>query len=311
MTNIWFDHFITYTSAVNIDDYIKEYTAQGFLSNEKTVRHDPGLRNGFIFFGPEYIEFCWVEDEELFAKADAEEKLLRTVPHPYGLGMIAEDVKALHSDWTARGYSVPEVWSKTHRDATPDTPPVWSFQDIPRELLPGAACFALTYHNRPKGEVKHIKIPPNTIYAVYGAAFVATEPEARATCWRNLLAPDEQVVQSGLGFEVLIGPHRAMWMTPDTYQSTYGLDWAPSPHPFGELSVLHLLASDLGVAKMMIEQSGRHAFSVKVKGDEELLIAPDARDGFVFSVRQQPAEMWLQGRMARTGEKLKLDQDQK
>ena len=54
MTNIQFDHFITFTSAINIDDYLEEYAAQGFVPEEKTVRHDPGLRNGFIFIGPEY-----------------------------------------------------------------------------------------------------------------------------------------------------------------------------------------------------------------------------------------------------------------
>jgi len=309
MTKIQFNHFITYTSAANIDDYLKEYAAQGFLPYEKTVRHDPGLRNGFIFFGPEYIEFCWVEDEALFAAADAEERLYRTALRPFGLGMIADDVQAVHDDWTARGYSVPEVWSKAPRDATPDTLPVWSFQDIPSELLPGVFCFALTYHTRPKDEVKQVKIAPNTIYAVSGVTFVAAEPEARATRWRNLLAPGEQVNQSGISFDVWIGSHRAMWMTPDAYEASYGLQWMPSSHPAGELALLHLLASDFSTAKMMIEQSGRRTFSISVRGEEELLIAPDARDGFTFIIRQQPVEMWLRERIARTGEKLKLAQD--
>lgn len=309
MTNIRFDHFMTYTSAANLDDYLKEYATQGFVPHEKTVRHDPGLRNGFIFVGPEYVEFCWVEDEALFAAADAEEKLLRTTPRPFGLGMIADDVQAVHDDWMARGYSVPEVWSKVPRDATPNTPPVWSFQDIPSELLPGVSCFVLTYHTRPKDEVKQIKIAPNTIYAISGVTFVTTEPEARATCWRNLLAPGEQVNQSGTGFHVWIGPHRAMWMTPEDYQVSYGLNWMPFPHPVGELALLHLLASDLRVAKIMMEQSGRRTFPVSVRGEEELLIAPDARDGFIFIIRQQPIEMWLRERMGRTGEKLKLAQD--
>jgi len=309
MANISFDHFITYTSAVNIDDYLKEYAAQGFLPHETTVRHKPGLRNGFISFGPEYIEFCWVEDEELFAKADAEEKLLRAVPRPFGIGMIADDVNAVHADWTVRGYSVPEVWSKAPRDAKPDTPPVWSFQEIPTELLPGASCFALTYHTRPKGEAKKIKISPNTIYAISGVTLVSTEPEERATYWRNLLAPKEQVFQSEIGFDVVINPHQATWMTPDICQSTYGLNWEPASHSFGQISVLHLLASNLEIVKQMIEQSGRTAYSKQIKGKEELLIVPDMRDGFVFSIRQQPVESWLQERVARTGEKFEFIQN--
>jgi hypothetical protein len=309
MANVLFDHFITYSSVVNIDDYLKEYTGQGFLPESGTVRHDPGLRNGFIFLGPEYLEFCWVEDEELFAKADAENKLLRASPRPFGIGMIADDVNVLHTDWTTRGYSVPGVWSKAPRDATPDTPPAWSFQEIPDELLPGTSCFACTYHNRPKSEEKNIKIHPNTIYAISGVTFVSKEPQARAVRWRELLAPDEQVIKSRLGFDVFIGCHRALWMTPETYQSTYGLDWIPAPHAFGELAVLHLLASNIDTAKRVLEQAGRQVFSREMEDHHELLIQPDARDGFVFSIQQQSIEIWSQERMARTGERIKFTQD--
>jgi len=306
MTNIRFDHFITYTSAANIDNYLKEYAMQGFLPEERTVRHDPGLRNGFINLGPEYIEFGWVEDEEQFSRADEEEKTLRATPRPCGIGMIAEDVREVHNNWIARGYSVPDVFSKAPRDAPPDTPPRWSFQEIPSELLPGVACFALTYHARPKNEVKNIKIHPNTIYAVLGVTFVSNEAEERATSWRNLLAPNKQIVQSGSSYDVFIEPHMAMWMTPDTYQTTYGLEWSPSPTPYGELAILHLLASDLSIAKSMIEKSGKQVISKDIRGIEELLIPPDARDGFIFSIRQQPVEIWLKDRMARTSETLSL-----
>lgn len=103
MTNINFDHFITYASADNIDDYIQEYAAQGFIPDEQTVRHEPGLRNRFIFLGVEYIEFCWVEDEELFTKGDDAEKSFRSAARPFGIGMVAEDIQAIHDDWTKRG----------------------------------------------------------------------------------------------------------------------------------------------------------------------------------------------------------------
>lgn len=306
MANIWFDHFITYSNVANIDHYLKEYAAQGFLPEDRTFRHNPGLRNGFIFLGSEYIEFCWVEDEALFAKADAEEKMLRASPRPFGIGMITDDINTLHTDWMAQGFSVPEIWSKAPRDASPDTPPAWTFQDIPDELLPGASCFALTYHNRTKSEEKNIKIHPNTIYAISGVTFVSKEPEARAVCWRNLLAPDKKVTKSRLGCDVTIGSHRALWMKPETYQSTYGLDWIPAPHVYGEIAVLHLLASDLDTVKRILEQAGRRVFSREMEGHTELVITPDVRDGFIFSIRQQSTELWSQERMARTGEKIKL-----
>jgi hypothetical protein len=306
MTNIRFDHFITYTSAEHIDDYVKEYAVQGFTPSETTVRHEPGLRNGFVFLGAEYIEFCWVEDEALFAAADAQDKALRAGRRPFGIGIVTDDVQALHEDWTARGYSVPDTVSKAPRDAPPDAPALWSFQDIPAELLPGVYSFALTYHARPRDAVKQVKIAPNSIYAIAGVTLVTPEPAARAACWRDLLAPGEPVTPTDIGFEVQIGPHLARWVTPAAYQAAYGLDWTPPPHPCGELALLHLLATDLSKAQAMLEAAGRRIDAISVAGHSELLVTPDERDGFAFLIRQQPAETWLEDRLRRTGEKLTL-----
>lgn len=304
MNTIQLDHFLTFTNTANIDDYMDEYSRLGFVPDKSTTRHEPGLRNRFIFLGPEYIEFCWVEDEELFAQADEDEKLLRIGKRPFGVGMVSEDIHATHAGWAERGFSVPEVWSKAPRDAAVDAPPRWSFQDIPSELLPGAICFALTYHYRPKGEIRHIIIHPNTIFAISGVTFVSTEPEARATYWRELLAPGEPIVHIGPGIEVSIPPHRAAWMSPEAYQTTFGLPWVQPAHPFGELAVLHLLAADLEVVKQSFTQAGRQVSLIHVHNHPELLVAPDVRDGFIFSILQQTPETWLHSRIERTGENL-------
>jgi hypothetical protein len=309
VVDIRFDHFITYTSAHDIDDYLKEYAAQGFVPAEETVRHHPGLRNGFVFIGPEYLEFCWVEDEALFAEADEQDRLRREALHPFGLGMVSGDVQAVHEDWTRQGYKVPEVYSSAPRDAPAEAPPKWSFQTIPEELLPGIWCFALTYHSRPKDKVTQVRPAPNTIYAVSGMTFVSTDPEARANSWRDLLAPDEEVVRSGTGWDVQIGAHRATWMTPDDYQVAHGFNWMPSPHSNGELAALQLLASDLAAVQNTMAQAGRRTSPVNVGAEDALLIEPDVRDGFTFFVRQQPIENWLQERKRRTGERLQLAED--
>lgn len=306
MTTIRFDHFITYANAPSIDTYLQEYATLGFLPEERTVRHEPGLRNGFAFIGPEYLEFCWVEDEALFEKADDEDRLLQATPRPFAIGLVAGDIQAIHDDWTARGYSVPEIESAKPRDADPEAPPAWSFQEIPDDLLPGASCFALTYHLRPKDKERQVKIAPNTIYAVSGLTFVAPEPHARATCWRDLLAPGEPVRQSAGSASVRIAPHRATWMTPEAYQSAFGLDWQPHPLPQRELALLHLLATDLQVVKAMMEGAGRRTTALFVEGEEALLVTPDPRDGFVFLIFQQPAEAWLRERIGCTGERLNL-----
>jgi hypothetical protein len=309
MGAIWFDHLFTFTSATSIDDYLGEYVAQGFLTHEQTVRHPPGLRNGFVSLGPDYLEFWWVEDEAQFAAASAEQQALRAGQRPFGIGMVAQDIQALHDDWTARGYAIGPVTSRAPRDAPADAPPAWSFQDIPRELLPGCLCFALTYHGRSPNDRIKVRVGPNTIYALSGVTFVAAEAEARATCWRDLLAPGEPVTASGSGFAVQIGPHQATWMTPDDYEAAYSQPWAEAPHPCGELALLELLATDLTKMRGTLERAGRRLTPYSSYGQEALLIEPDARDGVVLLVRQQPIADWLQERSRRTGEQLVIQQD--
>ncbi len=301
MSALRFDHFISYASAASIDDYLQEYAAQGFLPSARTVRHEPGLRNGFIFLGPEYLEFAWVEDAQLFDQADAGEKLLRTAKRPFGIGLVADDVNAIHAEWTARGYCVPDVWSKSPSDAAPDATPAWSFQEIPAELLPGATCFALTYHTRAARDLNAAGVPPNTIYGVAGIVFVAMNPEARANRWRDVLAPEASVAQTECGFDVVIGPHRAEWLTPAAYRSALQLHWEPASHPFGELAAIRLLADDLDIARRMLEGAGRHVTATSIRGIDVLIVTPDARDGFAFAIQQYPIDAWRLQRTARAG----------
>lgn len=309
MAAIRFDHLITFISATTIDDYLNEYVAQGFVTHDQTVRHPPGLRNGFVSFGPDYLEFWWVEDEAQFAAAGADQQAFRTGHRPFGIGMVAQDVQALHDDWIARGYTVPPITSRAPRDAPADAPPAWSFQDIPRDLLPGCLCFALTYHGRSPDDRIDVRVGPNAIYALSGVTFVTEDAEARASRWRELLAPGERVTPSGAGFAVQIGPHQVMWMRPDDYHAAYGRPWIAAPHPDGELALLQLLATDLTQMRTVLERAGRHLTPYIVNGQEALLIEPDARDGVVLLVRQQPIAEWLQARTVRTGECLVVEQD--
>jgi Glyoxalase-like domain len=122
MSAIRFDHLITFTSATSIDDYLNEYVAQGFVPHTQTIRHVPGLRNGFISLGPDYLEFWWVEDEAQFTAAGADQQALRTGQRPFGIGMVAQDIHAVHDDWATRGYAVSPVSSRAPRDAPADTP---------------------------------------------------------------------------------------------------------------------------------------------------------------------------------------------
>jgi hypothetical protein len=307
VAHLQFDHFLTCTSGASIDDRLAEWAAQGFLPLERTVRHEPGLRNGFVGIGPEYLEFLWVEDEMLFAAGDEKDKAVRAACRPFGIGLVADDVRAVHADWTARGHALPAVGSKAARDASADAPPAWSFQEIPDGLLPGVATFALTYHARTANAVRKVRIAPNTIYAISGVTFVAAEPEVRATRWRDLLAPGEPVMESGAGCALTIGPHRATWTSPEAWHAAFGRPWTPAPHAWGEIALVHLLAEDLGTVEATMQAAGRKATWLHRSDGEDLLLEPDARDGFAFVVRRQPVESWRRERMERTGENLELE----
>lgn len=314
MSNIRLDHFITGTNADNIDTYLDEYRKAGFAVREHTVRHDPGLRNGFVSFGPEYLEFVWVEDEQLFdqgadyAMFKPHLRTLRAGHRPFGIGIDTDDIQALHDELAARGMQIPPVIEGRPRGAAADSPPVWSFQPIPPPAVEGLLCFALAYHTGRKDGTRKITLAPNTTYAISGLTFASNDPSARAMAWRDLLAPGEGIMEKGGIFEVYTRPHTITWMTPIEYQEQYGLSYKSSPHPFGEIALINMLAQDLDKAEEMITAAGRSAarFPDKRTGADTLLVPPDERDGFTFAITQFPIEEWLSARVAATGEKLAL-----
>jgi hypothetical protein len=61
------DHVLTYAEASSIDEHLGSYRAAGIDVAGVTARHGGGVRNGFVNFGPEYLECVWVEDEAAFA----------------------------------------------------------------------------------------------------------------------------------------------------------------------------------------------------------------------------------------------------
>ena len=317
MSSIKLDHFITSADTDNIDTYLAEYRAGGFLVSEQTVRHHPGLRNGFVRIGPEYLEFMWVEDEEQFeAGADrtffTRVRELRAAHHPFAFAVEAEDVRALREEWLERGYELPPAISGAARDSEADAPPIWTFQPIPVTMEEGAFCFALTYHTRPKDAPRKVEVAPNSTYAITGVTFASDKPLERATAWRDLLAPGAEIKEdeSGQIYEGAIKPHFALWMKPEEYQDHYGLSYKASPHPYGELAVMHLLARDLDKAEEMIGEMGSNAARLPDKrtGIDTLFVPPDERDGFTFAITERPVEEWLRERVALTGERLEVEE---
>ncbi len=307
------DHFITVTDVESVDHYMEEYSRAGFNVAQQSARHEPGLRNRFVYFGPEYLEFTWVEDEEAFS-AGLDKSFFPDLPklregmRPFAIGLASADVRALHENWSARGYTLPEVIDGFPRDAAPGSKPAWSFQSIPPDTIGGVFLFALTYHGRHTDAVRKVQVAPNTTYAIEGVTFVSDSPRERAQRWRDLLAPDETVQEQENFAEVRTAPHFARWLTPLHYQEYLGLSYKEPPHLYSDMSVIHLLAEDLNKAEELIAGAGRDVSRLPdaASGLDTLYIYPDPRDGFTFAITQRPAQEWLAERTALTGEKLEL-----
>jgi hypothetical protein len=300
-----FDHFLTFADMGSIDDFVEKYRALGFVVSNETRRYKPGLRNRFISLGCEYLELVWVENEDEFARGGSEEfarmfqslPALRRAARPFSIGLLSNDVEKLHQEWTLRGYNVPPVWSF----APPGLPPIFSFQEIPDELLPGTSCFAITYHNSSTSQVRSIQRAANTVYAVEGLTFVSSLPEEAAKGWQALLVPDMVSKVEQKVYSVGIPPHIAWWMSPETFQEHYQIAWTPTPHRYGHLAAIHLFAEDLDVARSVL---GSRVMRQIDREEKLLLVSPTGEDGVIFIIREYPIELWQSERSSVTGERI-------
>ena len=307
--NPQFDHFLTFVNTANFDEYVEQYRTLGFVVSNETRPYKPGLRNRFITLGCEYLELVWVENEEDFARGGTEEfarmfpdlPILRRAAHPFSIGFITDDVEALHREWTLRGYNLPAVWSF----APPGMPPILSFQEIPENLLPGVSCFAITYHNTSSSQARSVQRAANTTYAVEGVTFVSATPEEAASAWQTLLKPDIAVTAEQNIYAVEVPPHVAWWMSPQVFQERYDIAWINTPHRYGHLAAIHLLAENLDVATVMFGQRVKKHVN-NARQEEILVVSPTSNDGVIFIIREYPIERWRSELSSVTGEMIVL-----
>jgi Glyoxalase-like domain len=302
-----FDHFLTFANTENIDDYVDKYRALGFVVSDKTHRYKPGLRNRFVLLGCEYLELVWVENEDEFATGGSEEfsrmyndlPTLRTAARPFSIGFNSPDVEALHQEWTQRGYKIPPVWSF----APPGMPPIFSFQEIPENLLPEINCFAITYHTGSTTQAQSVQQATNTTYAVEGITFVSKAPEEAARRWQTLLSPDIAITADQNVFSVMVTPHTAWWMSPKVFQERYGIVWTPTPHHWGHLAAIHILAENLDLARSILAPRVVPRIAHN-RREDFLLVSPTGEDGMIFIIREYPIELWRSERSSVTGEQI-------
>ncbi|HUO56025.1 MAG TPA: VOC family protein [Candidatus Paceibacterota bacterium] len=297
------NHVISFADVRNVDQYLRRYKKAGFSVNPQTIRHAPGKRNGFVDFGPDYIEFFWVEDEKEFNAKGAYQKFFRENPRPFGIAFDSKNVDAFHKRAIKNGFKLKPTWSKAMKEAD-DEKPWWAFQDIPLKSLPGAWSFMLTYLRRDWEKVRTVSIPPNTIYGLTGITFITKRPGVQAARWRDFLGGTPLKLAANTARFVL-GPHSLEWMTDSAYVQTYGAVRSPVNHAehanMQEIALIHLVAADIARAGKMLKANGFRT----TQSEKGLFIKPDTRDGFAFLVTEENPKAWLKTR-AGFGQKLAL-----
>jgi len=293
------NHIISFARVRSIDTYLKRYQKAGFVTDKPTVRHNPGKRNGFVYFGPDYVEFFWVEDKKKFSReANACEKHFSHFPSPFGVAFESGDLRAFRTSAVRKGYKLKPVWSKAPADGDPSDP-WWSFLTVPLQYVPGAWTFCLTYLKRTPNRARKIKIGRNGIFGVAGVVMISDIPAKRVAQWSKFLG-GKKLSSS----RIQLGPHYVEWQTPHEFRARYGLKDSRTRgkmKAYAEIGVIHLLAKDLSIAKSVLRKSG---FRVKAQ-DEGFLIKPDKRDGYVFLVTEGSVTKWIKER-ALYGQKLKI-----
>ncbi|MDQ3553169.1 MAG: GNAT family N-acetyltransferase [Chloroflexota bacterium] len=293
------DHFLCYSDAVSLDDHVAEYRRLGFVPQARAARWDPGLRTRFIGLWPEYLELLSVEDEAAFAASDDPDTRFRVGGRPYSIGIMTDDLPALHATWRERGFELPEVRFESPADSPPEAEPLFAFVSIPQELLPGVSAFALTsYYGPPPPMRRQVWVAPNSVFGLTGLTMVSRTPESDAAAWQRLLGPDEPTTQGREGPELVIGPHRMRWLDPDGYARRYDLPWTPSDDGADGIGLLEMVALDLDRVEHLVREVGR---APRRLDDGALLIDPSDHDGFRFLVRAGKVDEWAAWRRERTG----------
>lgn len=302
------DHFITYTDGP-IDFLMAKLRRAGFVVSppELTVRHAPGLRNGFVYIGPEYLEYCWVEREEEFearAAEDAYYRTLRESKRPYGIGLQVADPETFRTALLDEGFVMPEVIFAKPQDAAENAPAAWGYGMFPEGATPGAHSFYLSYLSDDDSRNRNWFVGENAIFQIAGVVLVTEEPRARARAWAKLLRPSG--ARGAIPERVVHGPHAYVWVTPEEWESMTATEYPRPKADFHELTAVVALTFDL-------ERTVRYFDSAELpyqRGEvglpgfgrhEAVVLYPDPRTGFSMVIYEADVEAWLDWREQKTG----------
>lgn len=272
------------------------YREIGFVVSgfELTMRHEPGLRTGFLYFSPDgtrdYIEFLTVEDRGLFEAAQAKGEHEQTdKPCVQGVGVRVTDARAVHGALTVQGAAVSAVWSKRPEDAAPDSPDHWSFIEL-EEPASGLGFFYVEYLNMPAQREPEVLMGENGIYALGGLLYDGDDTAVVARALRRDF-PNKLVQLKGR--KLTLGCHEIVVRPLEAFsRAARGATILKNPY----LRVYGALLYTESLAKTAAALKGK--WKTHYVGLEEILLLPTEHEGLAAVVREKKVERWKRDRLA-------------
>jgi len=297
-TKLRLDHYIVGATRA-IQDILAAYQEIGFTVSppEETVRHEPGLRTGFLYFSPkpsmDYIEFLTVEDNETFAAAQARsEEEWTNRPCAQGLGVRVTDAAGVHAALAAQGTPVKPLTSKRPEGAAEDTPFVWSFITLDKPAS-GLGAFYVQYHREKTPKEPELIDGGNGIYALGGVLYDAASTSVAAA---DLAKDFPAGIVKVDGADVTIGCHKVLVRTFSDFAAAAG---GKGLLRNTELKIYGALLYSSDLAKTAKALNGK--WKPHIVRKDEILLVPTDHEGLAAVVRQKDVQEWKKERLG-TGE---------
>ena len=287
------DHYIV-GARRSLRDILDAYAEIGFITSpfEATVRHQPGLRTGFLYLSPtnggDYIEFLTVEDRKIFEAAEAhDDHQWSEEPCAQGVGIRMQNAPLIHKKLADQGTSVKPVWSKRPEGAADDTPLRWSFVNLETPQS-GLGCFYVEYLiPRPVTE-QGILQGTNGIYAMGGLLVDCASPNELRQLLdhdlpQSLITVHDQQLRFGC-HDILALPFKDFIAKASSHDASRSMRHHPDLRLYGALLYTDSLTKT--------EASLRGKWKPYVYRENEIFLLPTEFEGLAALIREKPIAEW-------------------
>lgn len=298
------DHFLAFTTAKVLNEYLNEYERAGFLSMG-TLNHNLGKKIGFIKFSPEYIELHWIENQEEFdSKANDFWVQASKSNDIFSVAFAVDNINQLNNYWESLNIDVMEPgYIKV-----PGSKAEYNFAIVntPEGLMNGIHTFFVQYLSKeyalayPENEPKKIEISPNGIYAIKGLTMLISDSSIDLERWAQALHIDKKSISKKRMF---VGPHEITIKTYDEFNNLFQDKASILTESSSTTCLIHLLTVELRRTQEYLSKVNWKCMYLKSSKEREIYLNPP-RDGFKFIISQMDINDYMKLRKERSGELL-------